>query len=72
MTENGARQQRMGRALDYGMVAINRPRSPARRSSFGGHNRSSAKAHATGSKPSLNWKHLCLTSRKSAGHILKE
>ncbi|UVK46575.1 NAD-dependent succinate-semialdehyde dehydrogenase [Mesorhizobium sp. AR07] len=36
VTENGARQQRMGRALDYGMVAINRVKITGAPIPFGG------------------------------------
>ncbi|UCI32297.1 NAD-dependent succinate-semialdehyde dehydrogenase [Mesorhizobium sp. B4-1-4] len=62
VTENGARQQRMGRALDYGMVAINRVKITGAPIPFGGVKQSGIGREGSrhGLEAFTDLKYLCL------------
>jgi len=62
VTENGARQQRMGRALDYGMVAINRVKITGAPIPFGGVKQSGMGREGSrhGLEAFTDLKYLCL------------
>ncbi|MER9742189.1 NAD-dependent succinate-semialdehyde dehydrogenase [Mesorhizobium sp. M0187] len=62
VTENGARQQRMGRALDYGMVAINRVKITGAPIPFGGVKQSGIGREGSrhGLEAFADLKYLCL------------
>ncbi len=62
VTENGARQQRMGRALDFGMVAINRVKITGAPIPFGGVKQSGIGREGSrhGLEAFTNLKYLCL------------
>ncbi|MER9409517.1 NAD-dependent succinate-semialdehyde dehydrogenase [Mesorhizobium sp. M0589] len=62
ITENGARQQRMGRALDYGMVAINRVKITGAPIPFGGVKQSGIGREGSrhGLEAFTDLKYLCL------------
>jgi aspartate-semialdehyde dehydrogenase len=62
VTENGARQQRMGRALDYGMVAINRVKITGAPIPFGGIKQSGIGREGSrhGLEAFTDLKYLCL------------
>ncbi|TPJ43159.1 NAD-dependent succinate-semialdehyde dehydrogenase [Mesorhizobium sp. B2-6-5] len=62
VTENGARQQRMGRALDYGMVAINRVKITGAPIPFGGVKQSGIGREGSrhGLEAFIDLKYLCL------------
>lgn len=62
VTENGARQQRMGRALDYGMVAINRLKITGAPIPFGGVKQSGIGREGSrhGLEAFTDLKYLCL------------
>ncbi|KAA3448743.1 NAD-dependent succinate-semialdehyde dehydrogenase [Mesorhizobium sp. SARCC-RB16n] len=62
VTENGARQQRMGRALDYGMVAINRVKITGAPIPFGGVKQSGSGREGSrhGLEAFTDLKYLCL------------
>ncbi len=62
VTENGARQQRMGRALDYGMVAINRVKITGTPIPFGGVKQSGIGREGSrhGLEAFTDLKYLCL------------
>ncbi|ESZ09870.1 NAD-dependent succinate-semialdehyde dehydrogenase [Mesorhizobium sp. M1060] len=62
VTENGARQQRLGRALDYGMVAINRVKITGAPIPFGGVKQSGIGREGSrhGLEAFTDLKYLCL------------
>ncbi|MEI9428299.1 NAD-dependent succinate-semialdehyde dehydrogenase [Mesorhizobium sp. Cs1299R1N3] len=62
VTDNGARQQRMGRALDYGMVAINRVKITGAPIPFGGVKQSGIGREGSrhGLEAFTDLKYLCL------------
>ncbi|MET2828163.1 NAD-dependent succinate-semialdehyde dehydrogenase [Mesorhizobium shangrilense] len=62
VTENGARQQRLGRALDYGMVAINRVKITGAPIPFGGIKQSGIGREGSrhGLEAFTDLKYLCL------------
>jgi len=62
VTENGARQQRMGRALDYGMVAVNRVKITGAPIPFGGVKQSGIGREGSrhGLEAFTDLKYLCL------------
>ncbi|TPM40720.1 NAD-dependent succinate-semialdehyde dehydrogenase [Mesorhizobium sp. B2-3-4] len=62
VTENGARQQRMGRALDYGMVAVNRVKITGAPIPFGGVKQSGIGREGSrhGIEAFTDLKYLCL------------
>lgn len=62
VTENGARQQRLGRALDYGMVAINRVKITGAPIPFGGVKQSGIGREGSrhGLEAFADLKYLCL------------
>ncbi|WP_214471203.1 NAD-dependent succinate-semialdehyde dehydrogenase [Mesorhizobium sp. dw_380] len=62
VTENGARQQRMGRALDYGMIAINRVKITGAPIPFGGVKQSGIGREGSrhGLEAFTDLKYLCL------------
>ncbi|QKC91757.1 NAD-dependent succinate-semialdehyde dehydrogenase [Mesorhizobium sp. NZP2234] len=62
VTENGARQQRMGRALDYGMVAVNRVKITGAAIPFGGVKQSGIGREGSrhGLEAFTDLKYLCL------------
>lgn len=62
VTENGARQQRLGRALDYGMVAINRVKITGAPIPFGGTKQSGIGREGSrhGLEAFTDLKYLCL------------
>ncbi|MGX5846178.1 NAD-dependent succinate-semialdehyde dehydrogenase [Mesorhizobium sp. PL10] len=62
VTENGARQQRLGRALDYGMVAVNRVRITGAPIPFGGVKQSGIGREGSrhGLEAFTDLKYLCL------------
>jgi aspartate-semialdehyde dehydrogenase len=62
VTENGARQLRMGRALDYGMVAINRVKITGAPIPFGGVKQSGIGREGSrhGLEAFTDLKYLCL------------
>ncbi|RWK66806.1 NAD-dependent succinate-semialdehyde dehydrogenase [Mesorhizobium sp.] len=62
VTENGARQQRLGRALDYGMVAINRVKITGAPIPFGGVKQSGLGREGSrhGLEAFTDLKYLCL------------
>ena len=62
VTENGARQLRMGRRLDYGMIAINRVKIPGAPVPFGGVKQSGIGREGSrhGIEAFTDLKYLCL------------